>query len=130
MLFYIKQKTAYEMRISDWSSYVCSSDLVALGAGAISGRAGQPALGLGDGGAGQLADIETVLRRLELARQHVPVGEVQLEHPHVAPDAGIVRDSAQQTVLLRRSQARGLRQHLLLRQQGSRTGRAPAVHAT
>src|SRR3546814_7208041 len=22
-----KQKTAYEMRISDWSSYVCSSDL-------------------------------------------------------------------------------------------------------
>src|SRR3546814_3626621 len=30
MLFYIfcfKQKTAYEMRISDWSSDVCSSDL-------------------------------------------------------------------------------------------------------
>src|SRR3546814_4844033 len=23
-----KQKTAYEMRISDWSSYVCSSDLL------------------------------------------------------------------------------------------------------
>src|SRR3546814_9037209 len=30
MYFFIscsKQKTAYEMRISDWSSYVCSSDL-------------------------------------------------------------------------------------------------------
>src|SRR3546814_19073146 len=30
MLFYVfffKQKTAYEMRISDWSSDVCSSDL-------------------------------------------------------------------------------------------------------
>src|SRR3546814_2709807 len=26
-----KQKTAYEMRISDWSSDVCSSDLVGLG---------------------------------------------------------------------------------------------------
>src|SRR3546814_1166285 len=27
-LFFCKQKTAYEMRISDWSSDVCSSDLV------------------------------------------------------------------------------------------------------
>src|SRR3546814_10673817 len=26
-LFFFKQKTAYEMRISDWSSVVCSSDL-------------------------------------------------------------------------------------------------------
>src|SRR3546814_1326434 len=28
--FFFKQKTAYEMRISDWSSDVCSSDLVSL----------------------------------------------------------------------------------------------------
>src|SRR3546814_8107171 len=28
--FFFKQKTAYEMRISDWSSDVCSSDLFAL----------------------------------------------------------------------------------------------------
>src|SRR3546814_2213953 len=27
MLFFVKQKTAYEVRISDWSSDVCSSDL-------------------------------------------------------------------------------------------------------
>src|SRR3546814_5028057 len=27
--FFFKQKTAYEMRISDWSSDVCSSDLEA-----------------------------------------------------------------------------------------------------
>src|SRR3546814_3142688 len=26
--FFFKQKTAYEMRISDWSSDVCSSDLI------------------------------------------------------------------------------------------------------
>src|SRR3546814_2898454 len=26
-VFFVKQKTAYEMRISDWSSDVCSSDL-------------------------------------------------------------------------------------------------------
>src|SRR3546814_10635797 len=29
MIFLFKQKTAYEMRISAWSSDVCSSDLVA-----------------------------------------------------------------------------------------------------
>src|SRR3546814_7323451 len=29
MIFFFKQKTAYEMRISDWSSDVCSSDLLA-----------------------------------------------------------------------------------------------------
>src|SRR3546814_4672541 len=28
MMFFFKQKTAYEMRISDWSSDVCSSDLL------------------------------------------------------------------------------------------------------
>src|SRR3546814_6818815 len=28
MCFFFKQKTAYEMRISDWSSDVCSSDPV------------------------------------------------------------------------------------------------------
>src|SRR3546814_2435788 len=29
-VFFFKQKTAYEMRISDWSSDVCSSDLKLL----------------------------------------------------------------------------------------------------
>src|SRR3546814_20969560 len=29
-LFFFKQKTAYEMRISDWSSDVCSSDIDGL----------------------------------------------------------------------------------------------------
>src|SRR3546814_7240956 len=28
IFFFFKQKTAYEMRISDWSSDVCSSDLI------------------------------------------------------------------------------------------------------
>src|SRR3546814_5715907 len=31
LLFFFKQKTAYEMRISDWSSDVCSSDLLFIG---------------------------------------------------------------------------------------------------
>src|SRR3546814_3520342 len=30
LFFFFKQKTAYEMRISDWSSDVCSSDLLLL----------------------------------------------------------------------------------------------------
>src|SRR3546814_1827126 len=30
MVFFFKQKTAYEMRIIDWSSYVCSSDLTGI----------------------------------------------------------------------------------------------------
>src|SRR3546814_5433924 len=32
-VFFFKQKTAYEMRISDWSSDVCSSDLEVEGRG-------------------------------------------------------------------------------------------------
>src|SRR3546814_3686135 len=36
--FFFKQKTAYEMRISDWSSDVCSSDLVVPLAAEGSGR--------------------------------------------------------------------------------------------
>src|SRR3546814_9242452 len=42
LFFFFKQKTAYEMRISDWSSDVCSSDLIGgtgnlqkLGAGTL-----------------------------------------------------------------------------------------------
>src|SRR3546814_6384248 len=31
LFFFFKQKTAYEMRISDWSSDVCSSDLPSSG---------------------------------------------------------------------------------------------------
>src|SRR3546814_5792744 len=33
VFFFFKQKTAYEMRISDWSSDVCSSDLPPIAAG-------------------------------------------------------------------------------------------------
>src|SRR3546814_6153580 len=34
IFFFFKQKTAYEMRISDWSSDVCSSDLLTVVPGA------------------------------------------------------------------------------------------------
>src|SRR3546814_1148849 len=49
--FLFKQKTAYEMRISDWSSDVCSSDLLAAhGEGPQRGAADHDRLGAeGDG---------------------------------------------------------------------------------
>src|SRR3546814_7355281 len=37
--FFCKQKTAYEMRISDWSSDVCSSDLLLVGEAKIGDKA-------------------------------------------------------------------------------------------
>src|SRR3546814_2126406 len=58
-VFFFKQKTAYEMRISDWSSDVCSSDLPHGGRGSRrrgggdwrSGGAGRPGRSAGAGGA-------------------------------------------------------------------------------
>src|SRR3546814_7480680 len=38
IFFFFKQKTAYEMRISDWSSDVCSSDLSQTGRPKVSMR--------------------------------------------------------------------------------------------
>src|SRR3546814_3055224 len=35
VMFFFKQKTAYEMRISDWSSDVCSSDLLLVAVGGV-----------------------------------------------------------------------------------------------
>src|SRR3546814_17955456 len=58
--FFFKQKTAYEMRISDWSSDVCSSDLPA----AQHDRLDPP--GIGDAGqrvAVQQHQVGTVPRR-------------------------------------------------------------------
>src|SRR3546814_5419135 len=45
--FFFKQKTAYEMRISDWSSDVCSSDLIRPAVG--SGKTGVNATGYPEG---------------------------------------------------------------------------------
>src|SRR3546814_2875152 len=52
-IFFFKQKTAYELRISDWSSDVCSSDL--LGPLHISARHAALAVrvGLDDAGVGR-----------------------------------------------------------------------------
>src|SRR3546814_3052372 len=46
--FFFKQKTAYEMRISDWSSDVCSSDLDRLKLRASSARCARACFGAED----------------------------------------------------------------------------------
>src|SRR3546814_7053518 len=60
--FFFKQKTAYEMRISDWSSDVCSSDLHADLLGADEALAGLDALdpAVGDAEARHLAVLDDV----------------------------------------------------------------------
>src|SRR3546814_4580196 len=51
LLFFFKQKTAYEMRISDWSSDVCSSDLDADGNATTDAQKGYEGVVLPMGGA-------------------------------------------------------------------------------
>src|SRR3546814_2777692 len=57
--FFFKQKTAYEMRISDWSSDVCSSDLLDRRAAAA-----------GDAG----ADVPCQVAQCEIAGRNVGPG--------------------------------------------------------
>src|SRR3546814_6586880 len=47
VFFFFKQKTAYEMRISDWSSDVCSSDLSATGTANAASASCAPTEGAG-----------------------------------------------------------------------------------
>src|SRR3546814_9559597 len=82
VFFFFKQKTAYEMRISDWSSDVCSSDLAEHrfigGNGQIAGieraegAAEAPAVDGGDGRALEPAQAAepAVGGALRLARGH------------------------------------------------------------
>src|SRR3546814_9673873 len=66
--FFFKQKTAYEMRISDWSSDVCSSDLVALLL-----EHGHHGIGVADG-----VDLARAQRR------QGPGGDAHADEAHVA----------------------------------------------
>src|SRR3546814_2910724 len=50
LCLFVKQKTAYEMRISDWSSDVCSSDLVTPHKAIYN-------MALRSGGSGDIADV-------------------------------------------------------------------------
>src|SRR3546814_4076068 len=85
MFFFFKQKTAYELRISDWSSDVCSSDLPRPVLSFCGGRARQI---LADG-----LDIRIQQRRgealvgldrhriVDLAQIGPRIGEAAQRHP-------------------------------------------------
>src|SRR3546814_4626656 len=77
VFFFFKQKTAYEMRISDWSSDVCSSDL---------GGGGQPGPGGHRGG-----------RDLRLGGRGDPAHPVAASH-HPARGGEIGRASCRERV--------------------------------
>src|SRR3546814_6889657 len=73
-VFFFKQKTAYEMRISDWSSDVCSSDLAPRRRGQQRLHALE-AVGGVDSGLAQRGLVEL----FQVAYQHIGFGGVHLE---------------------------------------------------
>src|SRR3546814_8288741 len=66
LFFFFEQETAYEMRISDWSSDVCSSDLVS---GALSALTVTPSAG--NSGGAPAAPLPMVQAILQLAHREV-----------------------------------------------------------
>src|SRR3546814_16290082 len=83
MFFFCKQKTAYEMRISDWSSDVCSSDLrhptQRFAIGVFERRPGKRLITVGaDCAVGQMYTalaIERELRRRSIAADFPATGQ-------------------------------------------------------
>src|SRR3546814_7329871 len=80
LLFFFKQKTAYEMRISDWSSDVCSSDLLvddiaslrAAGRDVLVVSSGAIALGR------RILGIDAKALRLEDSQAAAAAGQIRL----------------------------------------------------
>src|SRR3546814_19084652 len=94
--FFFKQKTAYEMRISDWSSDVCSSDLD------DDRHAHRGARGAGWARRPRVPeDGQHVPRRLGMGRQHAVPGNEAARLPprrHPQPDGEIGRASCRERV--------------------------------
>src|SRR3546814_3008256 len=86
-VFFVKHKTAYEMRISDWSSDVCSSDLnvhIAIAnrqAANIDGRRCANGLGIVLG----LQPVEQVIRLAGRARPQITDRFVDLDFEQRPP---------------------------------------------
>src|SRR3546814_8702290 len=95
VFFFFKQKTAYEMRISDWSSDVCSSDLhtirmigLMLGGSMLPGMALAQEAAPQDAAAHDFADeIIVTAQKREQSLQDVPI-VVTVVNAQLLQDAG------------------------------------------
>src|SRR3546814_7267075 len=90
---FFKQKTAYEMRISDWSSDVCSSDL-AVRTVAVEGDAADREVFLGVDRA-----APPVIRSVRSGVAH-PVAQGQPADLHVVHGSGAVGDGEDRVLII------------------------------
>src|SRR3546814_5780219 len=80
VIFFFKQKTAYEMRISDWSTDVCSSDLGGVSSGIEGLDKAAVTLAPGDGRA------DSSLKRLTVGGEPFYVLKQRGRFPDIAYD--------------------------------------------
>src|SRR3546814_5246690 len=94
--FFFKQKTAYEMRISDWSSDVCSSDLVGdaveRGAQLLTGGRRGTSDGLGEGTFYEATVLTDVRAGSDILREEI-FGPVLAIVPFDTEDEAVDRKS-------------------------------------
>src|SRR3546814_17640425 len=114
MVFFFKQKTAYEMRISDWSSDVCSSDLI-VAPGPVT-REVESFYNIGGALTGSAADVklQTLKDRLTGGDQRTVAVLVSAEdsdnHPAQPTVQAFLRDLVAIEWLADRSTGPGLRE--------------------
>src|SRR3546814_3169415 len=91
-LFFVKQKTAYEMRISDWSSDVCSSDLLSQLRRQTASANHVESLRTLLSTAGGNAEARLYLN-LALAKEYEDLGQYPLAFEHLGAGKSSHRDS-------------------------------------
>src|SRR3546814_10641737 len=101
VFFFFKQNTAYEMRISDWSSDVCSSDLEVL--------------------VHRIARIDAVLDAVQAGHEHRREGEIRIAGRVGAAELDAFRPGAGR---IHRDPARGRTVALGIRSDERRVGKA------
>src|SRR3546814_3714530 len=104
--FFFKQKTAYEMRISDWSSDVCSSDLL-MDVVAHACECGGDRFG-GQLGAGAVREPQLGAVGVEFGRAAFVILDMRVA---VADDAAVRRAERGEREAVRRGAARRSEEH-------------------